>query len=106
MQRLLSSARQFLPAAQHGGSIAELQRAGEERSACSACRRPPPPTKLFTSSFLPLAGSLLSTRRFSSEPDSHDDFKPQVKAAPAGSVDETIQQDISSHDVFIYMKVC
>jgi hypothetical protein len=55
--------------------------------------------------FLDLSGSVLPVRWFSSEPDSHDDFKPQMKAAPAGSVDATIEQDISSHDVFIYMKV-
>ena len=38
--------------------------------------------------------------------DSHDDFKPQVKAAAAGgaAVDKLIEQDISGHDVFIYMK--
>ena len=44
-------------------------------------------------------------RLFSS--DSHDDFKPKAKA-PTGSVDvsalELIQKDISSNDVFIYMK--
>ena len=38
-------------------------------------------------------------------PCSHDDFKPQVKSgAAAGSVEATIESDISSHDVFIYMK--
>jgi len=29
---------------------------------------------------------------------------PQVKAAPAGSVDEVIENDVNNHDVFIYMK--
>lgn len=76
MQRLLTSARQFLPAAQGAAGLAELQR----------------------------AGGLLSVRAFSSEPDSHDDFKPQVKAAAAGSVEAVIEEDISSHDVFLYMK--
>jgi hypothetical protein len=51
------------------------------------------------------AGGLLSVRAFSTEPDSHDDFKPQVKAAAAGSVEAVIEEDISSHDVFLYMKV-
>lgn len=38
MQRLLTSARQFLPAAQRAGGLSELQRAGEAH-----CRLPPPP---------------------------------------------------------------
>ena len=38
--------------------------------------------------------------------DSHDDFKPKYKAEPVDDVTSTIQNDISSHDVFIYMKVC
>lgn len=38
--------------------------------------------------------------------DSHDDFKPKYKAEPASDVNSTIENDINSHDVFIYMKVC
>ena len=53
-----------------------------------------------------LAGGFAAVRHYSAEDDSHDDFKPKVKAAAAapGSVASTIEQDISSHDVFIYMK--
>lgn len=51
------------------------------------------------------AGGCSAARLFSTDADSHDDFKPQVKAAPAGDVEATIEKDISSHDVFIYMKV-
>ncbi|KAL4420842.1 hypothetical protein ABPG75_010498 [Micractinium tetrahymenae] len=76
MQRLLTSARQFLPAAQRAGGLADLQRVGGYTAA----------------------------RLFSTDADSHDDFKPQVKAAPAGDVEATIEKDIASHDVFIYMK--
>ncbi len=48
----------------------------------------------------------MAARQFSTtDDDTHDDFKPQVKAAPAGSVEQTIEQDIKSHDVFLYMKV-
>ncbi|KAK9814449.1 hypothetical protein WJX72_006058 [[Myrmecia] bisecta] len=36
--------------------------------------------------------------------DTHDDFKPKIKAQPSGSVDDQIKQDIGSHEVFIYMK--
>lgn len=52
-----------------------------------------------------LAGGFLAARQFSTDQDSHDDFKPQVKAAAAGDVEQTIEKDINSHDVFIYMKV-
>ena len=38
--------------------------------------------------------------------DMHSDFQPQVKASPAASVSEQIQQDIQEHKVFVYMKVC
>jgi hypothetical protein len=37
--------------------------------------------------------------------DSHDDFKPIIKAQPDSSVEETIKSDISNNRVFIYMKV-
>lgn len=37
--------------------------------------------------------------------DSHDDFKPKYKAEPAADVNSTIENDIKSHEVFIYMKV-
>jgi monothiol glutaredoxin len=49
------------------------------------------------------AGSLAACP-FSTDTDSHDDFKPQAKAALAGSAEQTIQNDISTHDVFVYMK--
>lgn len=41
----------------------------------------------------------------SSDGDMHSDFQPQVKATPAASVSEQIQQDIKDHKVFVYMKV-
>jgi hypothetical protein len=43
-------------------------------------------------------------RLFSS--DSHDDFKPKAKASPppVGDVAALIKQDITSNDVFVYMK--
>ena len=41
----------------------------------------------------------------SSDSDMHSDFQPQVKATPAASVSEQIQQDIKDHKVFVYMKV-
>jgi hypothetical protein len=37
--------------------------------------------------------------------DSHDDFKPKYKTEPASDVNSTIENDIKSHEVFIYMKV-
>jgi hypothetical protein len=37
--------------------------------------------------------------------DTHDDFKPKYKEEPAGDAEATIRQDISGHDVFMYMKV-
>lgn len=37
--------------------------------------------------------------------DSHDDFKPKYKTEPASDVKTTIENDIKSHEVFIYMKV-
>ena len=39
-----------------------------------------------------------------SDSDVHDDFKPQVKAAPSASVAEQIEQDVKGHKVFLYMK--
>lgn len=36
--------------------------------------------------------------------DMHSDFQPQVKATPAASVTEQIQQDIQGNKVFVYMK--
>lgn len=75
MQRLLSaSARQLLPRVQQA---AELQRAG---------------------------GAGVARRWFSTDEDSHDDFKPQVKSAPSSSVNDQIEQDIKEHRVFLYMK--
>ncbi len=51
------------------------------------------------------AGAFGALRRFSTvDDDTHDDFKPQVKAEPSGSLVEQIENDIKSHDVFIYMK--
>ena len=44
------------------------------------------------------------------EDDIHDDFKPKFKAEAeprsAPSAVEQIKQDINSHDVFLFMKVC
>ena len=40
-----------------------------------------------------------------SDSEVHDDFKPQVKAAPSASVAEQIEQDVKGHKVFLYMKV-
>jgi hypothetical protein len=37
--------------------------------------------------------------------DSHDDFKPKYKSQPASDINSTIEKDIKSHEVFIYMKV-
>lgn len=51
------------------------------------------------------AGGLATARHFTTHDDSHDDFKPKVKAAPSAGVEGIIEQDIASHDVFIYMKV-
>lgn len=53
------------------------------------------------------AGAFAAFRGFSTtaDDDSHDDFKPQVKAQPGSSVDKQIEDDIKSHNVFIYMKV-
>ncbi|KAI7839922.1 hypothetical protein COHA_006316 [Chlorella ohadii] len=78
MQRLLTTARQFLPAAQRAGGLAELQRAA--------------------------GGVAVSRRWLATEDDSHDDFKPQVKAGAAAGVKDTIERDVAGHDVFIYMK--
>eukprot|EP00878_Enallax_costatus_P003499 GHUV01003713.1.p1 GENE.GHUV01003713.1~~GHUV01003713.1.p1 ORF type:complete len:158 (+),score=50.86 GHUV01003713.1:191-664(+) len=36
--------------------------------------------------------------------DTHDDFKPKYKQEPVNDAEEQIKQDISSNDVFIYMK--
>lgn len=41
----------------------------------------------------------------SSDSDMHNDFQPQVKATPAASVTDQIQQDIQNNKVFVYMKV-
>lgn len=48
---------------------------------------------------------MAAARQFSTDADSHDDFKPQVKGAASEGVEATIEKDIASHDVFIYMKV-
>jgi hypothetical protein len=37
--------------------------------------------------------------------DTHDDFKPRYKAEAAEDVEDTIKNDISTHKVFLYMKV-
>jgi hypothetical protein len=49
------------------------------------------------------AGGIAALLLFST--DSHDDFKPQVKAQPASSVEEQIEKDVKSHDIFLFMKV-
>jgi hypothetical protein len=36
--------------------------------------------------------------------DTHDDFKPKYKGPPVDDAEETIKKDISSHQVFLYMK--
>jgi len=56
-----------------------------------------------------VASQLQQLRRFAvvSGEDSHDDFKPQYKQEPVPEPDVNgqIKEDISSHQVFIYMKV-
>lgn len=37
--------------------------------------------------------------------DSHDDFKPKYKDEPVDDAKTTIENDIKSNQVFIYMKV-
>lgn len=37
--------------------------------------------------------------------DTHDDFKPKYKEPPADNVEDTIKNDVSTHKVFLYMKV-
>lgn len=39
------------------------------------------------------------------EEDTHDDFKPIIKAQPDSGVEETIKSDITTNKVFVYMKV-
>lgn len=53
---------------------------------------------------LPHKGTLQLFKSFAS--DSHDDFKPQYKeqAATSSAID-TIETDLKSHKVFVYMKV-
>ena len=41
----------------------------------------------------------------SEEDDTHDDFRPQVKASPSATAEDQIKQDITNNKVFIYMKV-
>ncbi|PSC71379.1 monothiol glutaredoxin-mitochondrial-like [Micractinium conductrix] len=79
MQRAIAAGRLWLPAAR-SAALVDLQRAGG------------------------LAGPRLYSAATTDDADSHDDFKPKVKAAPSAGVDATIEKDISSHDVFIYMK--
>lgn len=49
------------------------------------------------------AGAFQQLRGFAG--DSHDDFKPQYKDASSSSAIDTIEQDLKSHKVFVYMKV-
>eukprot|EP00775_Hariotina_reticulata_P005021 gene5021-5262_t len=55
-----------------------------------------------------VAPQLQQLRRYAvvSGEDSHDDFKPHYKQEPVPEpdVDDQIKKDISSHQVFIYMK--
>lgn len=37
--------------------------------------------------------------------ETHDDFKPQVKATAGQDVFSSIQEDINKNDVFVFMKV-
>lgn len=52
----------------------------------------------------------ITIRSFSTEQDSHDDFKPKIKTSPPTPKDaveeakETIKKDVQSHAVFLYMK--
>lgn len=53
--------------------------------------------------------STFTVRRFSTEQDSHDDFKPKIKtpSTPQDAFEEakeTIKKDVTSHAVFLYMK--
>lgn len=39
-----------------------------------------------------------------SDEDTHDDFKPQIRGQPSSSVAEQIEADVNSREVFLYMK--
>jgi len=56
-------------------------------------------------SFAPCSGSFQNFfRDLSSDSDSHDDFKTQMKPQQTGGVESTIADDISKNKVFLYMK--
>ncbi|CAD7702990.1 unnamed protein product [Ostreobium quekettii] len=56
-------------------------------------------------SFIPSSGIFQNFfRDLSSDSDSHDDFKAQLKPQQPGGVVATIEEDISKHKVFLYMK--
>ena len=79
-------------------------------AACSCLNRRPLQLRLSSIAAMPSyptpTGSVAGSRRWlSTEDDSHDDFKPQVKGGAAAGVKDTIEKDIAGHDVFIYMKV-
>jgi hypothetical protein len=55
---------------------------------------------------LSFPGSVRGLRYFSTD-GTHDDFKPKLKEQPAQehSVEDVINNDINTNEVFIYMKV-
>ena len=52
----------------------------------------------------PLSTKLTFSFKFSSDADSHDDFKPKAKNAASSSIADVITADVKSHSVFLYMK--
>ena len=59
---------------------------------------------------LPALGAIGRARHYAittdTGEDTHDDFKPKQKTAPAtaGDAASIIHEDVTSHDVFLYMK--
>mmetsp|Transcript_30406 Transcript_30406/g.40143 ORF Transcript_30406/g.40143 Transcript_30406/m.40143 type:complete len:161 (+) Transcript_30406:93-575(+) len=43
-------------------------------------------------------------RRFGTDDDSHDDFKPKRKTVPGDSVQEMIQNQVNENPIMLYMK--
>eukprot|EP00166_Cyanidium_caldarium_P006487 ctg_956.g468 len=53
----------------------------------------------------PVQQSFFSTEKEGTiDDDSHPDFKPKIKKPPAANIRETIEKQISSSDVVLYMK--
>lgn len=49
-------------------------------------------------------GGLQQFRFATTEPDSHDDFKPKLKAPATGDVESQIKEKITTSDVHVFMK--